>query len=260
MTATAFVTALSTVTTLAHAVPNKPSAPQSATAADEDASPVYPLKGEVAHYDFEWSEPEYTPTSGELEGGPEATHHNGIYAGERTDNESIWGGGSGGRTLRLDGVDDYLTVPVPLPTDQSFTVSAWLRSEKPGKAYTVISQPGSQVSGFELRINADGKPAFAMPNEDTAATAWDTVTGTAPVASGNDWNGNDWTHLTGVFDAAAGQIRLYVNGARVATATHAKAWRQDSRPATSRAAWTTYGSGAGHSTTSRRPARPSRRS
>ncbi|MEU8700276.1 LamG-like jellyroll fold domain-containing protein [Streptomyces sp. NPDC048680] len=225
MTATAFVTALSTVTTLAHAVPNKPSAPQRATAAAEDASPVYPLKGEVAHYDFEWSEPEYTPTSGELEGGPKATHHNGIYAGERTDNESIWGGGSGGRTLRLDGVDDYLTVPVPLPTDQSFTVSAWLRSEKPGKAYTVISQPGSQVSGFELRINADGKPAFAMPNEDTAATAWDTVTGTAPVATGNEPDGNVWTHLTGVFDAAAGQIRLYVNGARVATTTHAKAWR-----------------------------------
>ncbi|MYT63025.1 MULTISPECIES: LamG-like jellyroll fold domain-containing protein [unclassified Streptomyces] len=219
MAATAFVTALSTMSTLAHAVPQAPS-PQRAAAAQEDESPVYPLKGEVAHYDFEWSEPEYTPTGQDLEGGPEATHHNGIYAGPRTDNEDIWGGGSGGRTLRLDGVDDYLTIPVPLPTDQSFTVSTWLRSEKPGKPYTVISQPGTQVSGFALKINADGKPAFSMPKEDTAATAWDTVTGTAPVATTNDW-----THLTGVFDAAAGQIRLYVNGARVATAAHAKGWR-----------------------------------
>ncbi|MEU6059882.1 LamG-like jellyroll fold domain-containing protein [Streptomyces sp. NPDC047097] len=218
-TATAFVAALSTMTTLAHAVPQASPAQRAAATAQAE-TPVYPLKGEVAHYDFEWSEPEYTPTGLDLDGGPEAAHHNGAYAGPRTDNEDIWGGGSGGRTLRLDGVDDYLTVPVPLATDQSFTVSAWLRSEKPGKAYTVISQPGDQVSGFALKINTDGKPSFAMPKEDTAATAWDTVTGTAPVATSDDW-----THLTGVFDAAAGQIRLYVNGARVAVAPHLKGWR-----------------------------------
>ncbi len=220
MAVTAFVTALSTVATLAHAVPQPPAESRSVTAGDEQLTPVYPLKGEVAHYDFEWSEPEYTPTGQDLEGGPQATHHNGIYAGPRSDNESIWGGGSGGRTLRLDGVDDYLTIPVPLPTDQSFTVSAWLEAEQSGKPYTVISRPGSQVSGFALKINADGKPSFAMPKEDTATTAWSTATGTVPVT-----NTGEWTHLTGVFDAAAGQIRLYVNGARVAVAAHAEGWR-----------------------------------
>ncbi len=198
MAVTAFVTALSTVATLAHAVPQPLPESRSVTAGDEQPTPVYPLKGEVAHYDFEWSEPEYTPTGQDLEGGPQATHHNGIYAGPRSDNESIWGGGSGGRTLRLDGVDDYLTVPVPLPTDQSFTVSAWLEAEQSGKPYTVISRPGSQVSGFALKINADGKPSFAMPKEDTATTAWSAATGTVPVT-----NTGEWTHLTGVFDAAA---------------------------------------------------------
>ncbi|WP_405986294.1 LamG-like jellyroll fold domain-containing protein [Streptomyces sp. NBC_00872] len=224
MTATVLVAALSTVMSTAHAVPT---ATRNATA-DEQQPPGQPVKGELAHFDFEYSQPDFTDSALGLEGGAVATHHNGIYAGERTDNEVIWGDlASGGRTLRLDGVDDYLSVPVRLPTDQSFTVSTWLRSEKAGQAATVISEPGSQVPGFALKVNADGKPSFGMPKTDSATAVWDTVTGTAPVANPANGSaaGNDWTHLTGVFDAGAGEIRLYVNGARVAVAPHAPGWK-----------------------------------
>ncbi|TWE19443.1 concanavalin A-like lectin/glucanase superfamily protein [Kitasatospora atroaurantiaca] len=214
MTVTALATATSLVMSVAHAVPQQV-APKAA-----DPAPGHAVNGELAHYDFEWSEPDYTPNT--IEGGPRAAHHNGVFAGARTDNEAIWGNlGSGGRTLRLDGVDDYLSVPVTLPTDQSFTVSAWVQLGKaPGQSYSVITQPGSRVSGFYLKVNPDGKPVFGMPRADSETTGWDAANGTAVVAGANDW-----THLTGVYDSAAAQIRLYVNGALASTAAHTATWQ-----------------------------------
>ncbi|GAA2132376.1 hypothetical protein GCM10009760_07350 [Kitasatospora kazusensis] len=216
--------------TEAHAVPVKPAPRAAAT-----PPPAYAANGELAHYDFENSQPDSSPNL--VDGGPNAVHHNGAFAGPRTDNEAIWGNpGSGGRTLRLDGTAAYLTVPVTLPTDQSFSVSAWVQLSKSGQSYTVVSEDGSRVSGFYLKVNPDGKPLFGMPRGDDEKAGWDTAGGPAVVAVATPTS-YDWTHLTGVFDAAAGQIKLYVNGDLVATAPHTATWQATGQVQVGRGMW-----------------------
>ncbi|MDH6579854.1 LamG domain-containing protein [Kitasatospora sp. MAP5-34] len=229
LTVTALATATSMVVSVAHAVPAK-AAPRVA-----DPVPGYAVNGELAHYDFEWSEPDSSPNL--IDGGPRAIHHNGVYAGPRTDNESIWGNpAAGGRTLRLNGVDNYMTVPVTLPTDQSFSVSAWVQLSKTGQSSTVVSEDSSRVSGFYLKVNADGKPVFAMLHGDDEKAAWDTAAGSTAVAVATPTN-YDWTHLTGVFDAAAGQVKLYVNGNLAATAPHTATWQATGQVQVGRDIW-----------------------
>ncbi|WP_246277950.1 LamG-like jellyroll fold domain-containing protein [Phytohabitans rumicis] len=75
----------------------------------------------------------------------------------------------------------------------------------------------ARVSAYALKTNASGQWVFAMPRSDVDAPTWDTVTGPAAVAG-------LWTHVAGVYDATAGQIRLYVNGVKVATAAHTTTW------------------------------------
>jgi hypothetical protein len=48
----------------------------------------------------------------------------------------------------------------------------------------------------------------------------------------------DWTHLAGVYDASAGQLRLYVNGVRVSAVAKAAAWNAGGVFAVGRGMWT----------------------
>ncbi|MFH8476495.1 LamG-like jellyroll fold domain-containing protein [Streptomyces sp. NPDC018000] len=82
----------------------------------------------------------------------------------------------------------------------SFTVSAWVRlGVIPPHFVTAVSQDGEETSGFYLQYSSDeGRWAFARP--DLRVTSR-----TEPVAG-------EWTHLTGVCDSFAGELRLFVNG------------------------------------------------
>ncbi|MFJ7911160.1 LamG domain-containing protein [Kitasatospora sp. NPDC096204] len=212
---TAIATAMSLVTSAAHAAPDRPAAP-----ADVPAAPAFAVNGEVAHYDYEWSDEKTAPNL--IDGGPRAVHHNGAHAGPGTDNEVIWGiPGHTVRSLRLDGTNQYDSVPLTVPTDQSFTVSAWVQlDKKPDASYSVVTEGGSRVSGFYLKVNPDGKPLFGMPRGDSETVGWDTADGTVALTEKSGW-----THLTGEYDAAAGVIRLYVNGVKVATTPHTVTWK-----------------------------------
>jgi len=48
---------------------------------------------------------------------------------------------------------------------------------------------------------------------------------------------NTWTHLTGVYDATAGQLRLYVNGTLAGSTACACAWHAAGSLAIGRAKW-----------------------
>ncbi|MFJ1704204.1 LamG domain-containing protein [Kitasatospora sp. NPDC088346] len=200
-------------------------------AADPAPAPGYAVNGEVAHYDFAWSEPGYSPNT--IEGGPRGTHQNGAFVGPGTDNESIWGiPGHTVRSLRLNGTNQYMSVPVTVPTEQSFSVSAWVQLNKPaGQSFSVVTEPGDRVSGFYLKLNPDGKPLFGMPRGDSEQTGWDTANGGVPLVQ------DQWTHLTGVYDSAAGQIRLYVNGTRVASTAHTATWHAAGQIEVGRGKW-----------------------
>ncbi|GAA2141094.1 hypothetical protein GCM10009760_24960 [Kitasatospora kazusensis] len=196
--------------------------------------PAYAVDGEVVHFDFRGSardkaeSTDHPGTPNTLQGGPDGYHHNGAYA-DFAENWWIWGNPDAvqdGRTLRLDGSNQYVSVPLTLPTDQSFTVSSWVQVTKGGQPYGVISQDGGRVSGFFLKLNPDGKPEFGMPRADDEKAGWDTVVGkdlVTPFQQGV--MKPDWTHLTGVFDAQAHEVRLYVNGVLVGRAPHTATWK-----------------------------------
>jgi hypothetical protein len=98
-------------------------------------------------------------------------------------------------------------------TDRSFTVSAWVYQHAPVAGWRgAVSQDGALASGFMLRWADNNRWVFTLMSSDTMnAPHLNLVANREPRA----WT---WTHLTGVYDAQAGEARLYVNGALDAVA------------------------------------------
>jgi hypothetical protein len=175
----------------------------------ENASPP---GSELAYYEFTDYDRDNKAQNSVPNGG-DATLQNGAII----TNDSVWPQANFGRSLKLDGVDDFLSSPVVVPLDKSFTVTAWTKLDEVDRSQVVLSQDGTRASGFVLKADANGKWVFGMPKTDSETAGWDTATGPAAVAG-------QWTQLTGVFDTAAGEMRLYVNGTKVATTKHTAGW------------------------------------
>ncbi|MEU8240647.1 LamG-like jellyroll fold domain-containing protein [Actinoplanes missouriensis] len=148
-----------------------------------------------------------------IEGGADATLRNG--AALVVDEPFPTGNTNSG--ISLDGTDDYIDTPIALDTTRGFTVSAWAKLDRVDRAATVVSQSGSRLSNFRIGLDAAGKWQFTMPRADTDTAASDTVTGPAATVS-------VWTHLTGVYDASAAKMTLYVNGVAAPAVTHSSPW------------------------------------
>ncbi|WP_327011768.1 DUF5127 domain-containing protein [Dactylosporangium sp. NBC_01737] len=117
-------------------------------------------------------------------------------------------------------------------TSGSFTVAAWVNLTASTSFATVLSQDGVQGSGFYLQYSAvDNAWAFAMLASDTAGAAATRAVAPLPPQAGG------WTHLVGVRDAAAGQLRLYVNGVLAGTAAKGAAWAASGAFAIGRGKW-----------------------
>ncbi|GAA2966913.1 LamG domain-containing protein [Kitasatospora cinereorecta] len=115
---------------------------------------------------------------------------------------------SGAGALKLNGTSDYAaTSSTVLDTSKSFAVSAWVRPGDISRSQTVLSQKGTNLSGYALHYSASaGKWAFSKYASDAVGTAAVRSYSTAkPVV-------NAWTHLAGVYSAADQTIQLFVNG------------------------------------------------
>lgn len=131
---------------------------------------------------------------------------------------AAWGTGVSGRALVLTG-GSASTGRQVVRTDRSFTVSAWVTLTSTAGFATAVSQDGFVASGFFLQYSAaDGRWAFSRTNADTANAAATRALSTAAPAL------NTWTHLSGVYDAEAGQLRLYVNGIRQSATAYTGGW------------------------------------
>ncbi|MFB9904406.1 LamG-like jellyroll fold domain-containing protein [Allokutzneria oryzae] len=127
--------------------------------------------------------------------------------------------------VRFGEPGDHVTTGQPaVRTDQSFTVSAWVRQDEalaPGLPAAAVTQDGAVMSGFYLgyrqRTDGGGNWEFYLPSADAAERPAD-----EGVWSGSLAQLRTWTHLTGVYDAPAKQIRLYVDGELAATAPREK--------------------------------------
>jgi len=110
-------------------------------------------------------------------------------------------------------MQDYLaTTGQVLQTDQSFTVSAWVRPAAT-QNQAIVSQEGATGSGFTL-YDADGTPTFALATSDSNGWHYKRV-------SGGSLPENLWTHLTAVYDAGSSRMELFVDGVQVGAATRA---------------------------------------
>ncbi len=119
-----------------------------------------------------------------------------------------------GTVLAFDGATgDAVTSGPALITNQSFSVSAWAKLTDATSYRCIIGQDATTVSGFKLEYSHGSNAwQFVMPETDSSTTSQVFAGNTAPTL-------NAWTHLVGVYNAATGTARIYVNGALAGTGT-----------------------------------------
>ncbi|MER8181986.1 LamG-like jellyroll fold domain-containing protein [Kitasatospora sp. NPDC094015] len=125
-----------------------------------------------------------------------------------------------GSAVAFNGTSDGYagTESAVLDTDRSFSVSVWANLADADVTRTAVSQAAGNTAFFDLG-ERDGKWAFVTYTADLAdGFGWQPAIGTAPAAP------NRWTHLTGVYDAAAAKVLLYVDGALAAQAPAPKSF------------------------------------
>lgn len=106
-------------------------------------------------------------------------------------------------------------------SDESFSLSVWARlDDASAMNQTILGADGNRVSGFYLgaRTNGQGVPFWSLmmkaTDDETSPSEWAGGTTDAFAASIGKW-----THLTGVYNATAKTITLFVNGVKATTVT-----------------------------------------
>ena len=119
---------------------------------------------------------------------------------------AVFAPGKNGQAVALNGSDQFIDTGAQLlDTSGNYTATAWVKLNKAdGSFQTVVSQDGDRDSAFFLQYSgADQRFAMSFPGQRALAP-------TKP-------NPDQWYHLTGVRDAANGELRLYVDGELAAT-------------------------------------------
>ncbi|MDP4504732.1 LamG-like jellyroll fold domain-containing protein [Nonomuraea turcica] len=131
---------------------------------------------------------------------------------------ATWTTGKTGAGLKLANAYAQTAGPVA-DTARNVTVTAWARLTATTGSATVVTQEGGRAGAFALQYSkADDRWALTRPTADADGAA--TVRALSAAAP----RLNEWTHLTGVYDAAAGQISLYVNGRLESTVAFTQPW------------------------------------
>ncbi|WP_203902264.1 LamG domain-containing protein [Virgisporangium aliadipatigenens] len=130
-----------------------------------------------------------------------------------------YGPGITGRAARLDGTGAATAAYSGVNMRDSFSVSAWVSLARDDVTGTAVSQDGSRNSGFVLQYRAGLKRwVFGQAGSDADGAPMVYVAAQqAPVV-------NQWSHVAGVYDHAARQLRLYVDGKLVGTRDDVVLW------------------------------------
>lgn len=122
-----------------------------------------------------------------------------------------WSGG-------FNGKDSEMTAGGPVVSTgagRSFTIAASVFLVGTGSFQTAVSQDGAVNSAFYLQYSGtDKKWAFSRVAADAQNAAGVRALSNGPAAT------LKWVDLVGVYDADAGQLRLYVDGAPQGTAAY----------------------------------------
>ncbi|MFC5832329.1 LamG-like jellyroll fold domain-containing protein [Nonomuraea insulae] len=161
------------------------------------------------------------------ESGTSAADSSGRASAATLSGAASWTSGWLDGALALDGVNGYAQTTGPVVnTRTGFTVSAWTQLDYlPTRDTAAVAQPGGRAAGFQLGFDKEqGRWTLGMAAADTDTAA---LVRTRSDAIPNPL---EWTHIAGVYDALAGQLRIYVNG-RLSTTTitdHLSAWNATS--------------------------------
>ncbi|MFD9002114.1 LamG domain-containing protein [Streptomyces sp. NPDC059582] len=113
-----------------------------------------------------------------------------------------------GNSVTLNGTTGYAAATASaVDTSKSFTVSAWVKLNSLTGNSTFLSQNGTTNNGFQLYYSSGAQVwGFGRHSTDgTTGAVWRAVYGSKATTG-------QWTHLVGVYDATAKELRLYVNG------------------------------------------------
>lgn len=113
--------------------------------------------------------------------------------------------------LHFDGVEAYVDLgnPKPLRIEGSLTLSAWIKaSQYPWDDATIISKRNGLESGYQLDVTRD-------LGERTIGFKLTTASGEKMFRYGATTIEPDiWYHVTGVYDADAQEMHVYLDGER----------------------------------------------
>jgi Concanavalin A-like lectin/glucanases superfamily len=125
------------------------------------------------------------------------------------------------RALRLNGTTQAATArEFGVPMNASFTVSAWARLTATDRVQTVLGQDGARTSGYVLQYRPElNRWVFGAPAQDADGAALVAAVSSLPPTP------QMWTHLTGVYDYPARQVRLYVDGALAGSRNNVFLWQ-----------------------------------
>nr|WP_203828827.1 LamG-like jellyroll fold domain-containing protein [Actinoplanes palleronii] len=147
----------------------------------------------------DWSLDEGTGTTAKDSGGTSDL----TLAGNTT-----WTPGVSGSALTFDGDGDYADTTSPVvDTTRDYSIASWVTLDKlPGNYATVVSQDGRTTENPFYLQYGQGAFAFSTPGGNRARLA------VTPEL-------NRWYHLVGVRDHTTGEVRLFLDGKRVAATT-----------------------------------------
>lgn len=116
--------------------------------------------------------------------------------------------------LELAGAGAAATTGPVLATDESFTVSAWVRIDRLDVDQTFVAAAGEHTTAFRLRYSESMQQfGFVMMDQDKSEPSWRTVyAGPTPEV-------DTWYHLVGVYNLDKGEMRFYISGELVGTRT-----------------------------------------
>ncbi len=180
----------------------------------------------------------------EAAGAAQATDAQGAFPAGAHGGVTFGVTGKAGKAMQVNGSTGYAATGGPVvDTTKSFSVSAWVKLAAKTGAPVAISQEGSVGSAFALYYSSTyDRWIFNMQTPDSTDPTYVRAQSTQPPPT------NTWTHLAGVYDADARQIRLYVNGTLQQTVAQPNTWSStgplDLGRFKSKGAYTGYLSGA----------------
>jgi hypothetical protein len=174
--------------------------PGAGTVVQQDSADGAPLGGRPVRLDPHWTDAP-APSSYTMD------DHDGNQGAASFDGRAGYAATTDFGSLP-DSTTDDVQYPV-MRTDQSLTMAAWVRVRAAtGADQVVLRQGAGSTSAAKLMLRAsDGKWVFQVTTPNGTG-----YTNTAAVSNNLASIDNEWVHLIGVFDAATGEVRLYIGG------------------------------------------------